>query len=47
MEEYQKPEIRSEKIEIGVYGLDYNDANEHVYNGRGKHKGWDIFPGGR
>ena len=27
MEEYQKPEIRSEKIEIGVYGS-YNDEIE-------------------
>lgn len=42
MEQYQKPEIRSEKIEIGVYGLDYNNRE---YNGKGKHKGWDIFPG--
>jgi hypothetical protein len=26
MEEYQKPEIRSEKIEIGAYGNDYSNG---------------------
>ena len=42
MEEYQKPEIRSEKIEIGVYGTSYNGNNRCNENSNGVHNGFDC-----